>query len=387
MDKKLTIFENLKNIEPHLKKISEQHNKILNLSIGLNEELKTKNQEFQDIIESLPTGLIAVDNQKIIVHFNRAVAEFTKITPYQARGQNINKLLMAEIIPDNFLEIEQKYIPKHFYYVTPQKERKKLAYKLKLLPTKAGIIIHIEDITLVEKLIQESERQDRLTAMGKMAASIAHEIRNPLASIKLFSSTLAKELEKDKEKTEILNYILQSVKTANFVISNLIQYTKQLHLSKKKINLQTLLQNFYQMNRPLIEQQGCELTLQNKVTSPFVEADVELLTQVLNNILNNAIQATHQSSQKKPLIEIRIENQVSKQSQQKTVCIAIQDWGCGMPEFVKNQIFTPFYSNKNSGIGLGMSITKNIIDRHSGEIIIESQEEKGTTVFLHFLQI
>ena len=104
------------------------------------------------------------------------------------------------------------------------------------LQTTAGFIVHIENVTLVEKLKEEAERKNRLAIMGKMAASIAHEIRNPLTSIDLFSSMLAKEFKNNAENLETISYIQQSVKTANYVISNLLQYTKPLQLNKKKIN-------------------------------------------------------------------------------------------------------------------------------------------------------
>ena len=143
------------------------------------------------------------------------------------------------------------------------------------LQTTAGFIVHIENVTLVEKLKEEAERKNRLAIMGKMAASIAHEIRNPLTSIDLFSSMLAKEFKNNAENLETISYIQQSVKTANYVISNLLQYTKPLQLNKKKINMQKLLQKFYKMNQPLAKQQKYELLLKEQLQNPFIEGDQE----------------------------------------------------------------------------------------------------------------
>ena len=193
---------------------------------------------------------------------------------------------------------------KQFSYTNKNQIKQKLEYTLVPLQTTAGFIVHIENVTLVEKLKEESEIKNRLTIMGKMAASIAHEIRNPLTSIDLFSSMLAKEFqnnaENNAENLETISYIQQSVKTANYVISNLLQYTKPLQLNKKKINMQKLLQKFYKMNQPLAKQQKYDLSMvEQPLRNPFVEGDQELLIQVFNNIFSNALQALQKSKPQK----------------------------------------------------------------------------------------
>ena len=288
---------NIKELEKQLQKITSGNTELVKLTIRLNEELKTKNIELQDIIESLPQGLIATDTQGVIVHFNKAVSEFTQIASKEAQSKKINVLFGIQIIPDNFISLQKKgekshFMSRQFSYTNKKQIKQKLEYTLVPLQTTAGFIVHIENITLIEKLKQEAERKNRLAIMGKMAASIAHEIRNPLTSIDLFSSMLAKEFKKDTENLETINYIQQSVKTANYVISNLLQYTKPLQLNKKKINMQKLLQKFYKMNQPLAKQQKYELLIEEQqLQNPFIEGDQELLIQVFNNIFSNALQA------------------------------------------------------------------------------------------------
>ncbi len=391
----------IKDLEKQLQKITSGNTELVKLTIRLNDELKTKNLELQDIIESLPQGLIATDTQGVIVHFNKTISEFTKIASKDAQGKKINNLFGMQIIPDNLISLQRKgekthLVSKQFAYANKNQIEQKLEYTLVPLQTTAGFIVHIENITLVEKLKQEAERKNRLTIMGKMAASIAHEIRNPLTSIDLFSSMLAKEFKEDSENLETVSYIQQSVKTANYVISNLLQYTKPLQVNKKQINLQKLLQKFCKMNQPLARQQKYELLIEEQqLQNPFIEGDQELLIQVFNNIFNNALQALQtskpQMGHKKNSIIITIQNKHLSQKDKTTLhneelIVSIQDWGCGMSEATKKQIFTPFYTTKDKGIGLGMSITKNILDEHQAEIWIESTENKPTTVFLKFNQ-
>ena len=304
----------VKELEKHLQKITSSNTELVKLTIRLNDELKTKNIELQDIIESLPQGLIATDPQGVIVHFNKAVSEFTQIAPQDAQGKKANNLFGVQIIPDNFISLQKKgekiyFRNKQFSYTNKNQIKQKLEYTLVPLQTTAGFIVHIENVTLVEKLKEESEIKNRLTIMGKMAASIAHEIRNPLTSIDLFSSMLAKEFqnnaENNAENLETISYIQQSVKTANYVISNLLQYTKPLQLNKKKINMQKLLQKFYKMNQPLAKQQKYDLSMvEQPLRNPFVEGDQELLIQVFNNIFSNALQALQKSKPQKKAISI-----------------------------------------------------------------------------------
>ena len=195
---------NIKELEKQLQKITSGNTELVKLTIRLNEELKTKNIELQDIIESLPQGLIATDTQGVIVHFNKAVSEFTQIASKEAQSKKINVLFGIQIIPDNFISLQKKgekshFMSRQFSYTNKKQIKQKLEYTLVPLQTTAGFIVHIENITLIEKLKQEAERKNRLAIMGKMAASIAHEIRNPLTSIDLFSSMLAKEFKKDTE--------------------------------------------------------------------------------------------------------------------------------------------------------------------------------------------
>ena len=369
----------IEQLQHQLQKILENQTKLLNFTIELNEELKIKNTEFQDIIESLPHGLVATNTQGKILHFNNAMVNLTQISTSQAKGKNINKIFNTEIISKNLFSRHQKQGSNYHYkfqYTNKKKEVKNLECTLVPLQSR-GIIIHIEDVTLVNKLQLESERKNRLATMGKMAATIAHEVRNPLASIELFTSMLAKEFFGDKEKLEILGYIQQSVKTANYTISNLLQHTKPVQIQKTKVDLSKLLEKFYKINKPIAQEQDYYLILEN-LKDKFIEADAELLNQVLKNLFNNAMQAIEKFNNQNNQIKIML------QEHKQTLRIIFQDKGCGMTAQIQEKIFQPFYSTKNRGIGLGMSVVKNIMDKHCAKIFIESKENIGTKIFLEF---
>lgn len=367
----------LKKLGSELEKILERQAAMLNFTMKINTDLKMVNKEFQDIIESLPHGLVATDAQGKILHFNKAVSSFTQISCEQAQGKSINEIFPIEILSKEFFATNtyQNY-HKQFQYTNRNKEIRDLACTLVFMDSK-GVIIHIEDVTIVNKLKEESDRKNRLTTMGKMAATIAHEVRNPLASIKLFASTLAKEFQNDKEKLEILGYIQQSVKTANYTISNLLQHTRDIKINKSKVDVAQVLEKFYKMNEPITKERGYHFVLKNLPTK-FIETDEEFINQVLNNLFSNSLQSLEKSTGDNNKITITL------QEKQDRVCILFEDQGCGMSEVTKKKLFQPFYSTKDKGIGLGMSVVKNILDKHDGKIFIESQENIGTKICLEF---
>ena len=374
---KIQQTEELKKIEPQLAKIFQTQAELLNLTMKINTELKMVNKEFEYIIESLPHGLIATDTQGKILHFNKAVASFTQISRNQAYGRIINDIFKAEILSKEFFlgERQENYF-KQLQYTNPHNQTRDLACSLVFMDSK-GVIIHIEDVTLVNELKEETDRKKKLTTMGQMAATIAHEVRNPLASIKLFASTLAKEFQNDKEKLEILGYIQQSVKSANYTISNLLQHTKDVKINKSRVNITQVLGKFYTMNVAIAREQDCQLILEN-LPEKFINADEELINQILNNLFSNGLQALEKTSQANNKIKI------SLQEKQGKICIFFEDEGCGMNEVTQKKIFYPFYSTKNKGIGLGMSVVKNILNKHSAQIFIESSEGVGTRICLKF---
>ena len=373
------------NIEKEIRKLSPQFNRIfgsltdsLHLIQKLNDDLKSVNQEFKNIIESLPHGLITTNGQGKISHFNKAVAKFTQISPKLAIGKNINDVFKFRVIPLDFIKNYYQYQNNRlqFQYQTKEQELKDLAYNL-VFRHQDGIIIHIEDVTLVNKLKKEKDRKNKLTTMGQMAATIAHEVRNPLASIELFASMLAKEMQLDAEKLEILGYIQQSVKTANYTISNLLQHTRPITLNKSSVNISKLLEKFYRMNQPIAKKRGHHFVLQTK-KAKNIQIDEEMIIQVLNNLFSNSLQSMEKRGTRDCKIILSLEQKKDK------VCIFFQDNGCGMSPLVQQKIFQSFYSTKNKGVGLGMSVVKSIIDLHQAQIFIDTQLDKGTKISLEF---
>lgn len=232
-------------------------------------------------------------------------------------------------------------------------------------------IIVVEDVTELEKMKERLEIDERLKAMGEMALRIAHEIKNPLGSMELFASILLKETVNKKHKSYI-EQICIGVKNIDRIVNNLLSYTKPKTLSLKKGRVSDVIREVLDFMSLSIEQDGIKLFFrQNERNLKLF--DPHLLRLAITNLLMNAKEATERGGK----IEIEV-----KEEGNFTV-LEIADDGKGMTEDVKRNIFNPFFTTKDRGMGLGLFIVYNIIKAHNGLIEVDSKVNEGTRFFIY----
>jgi signal transduction histidine kinase len=221
------------------------------------------------------------------------------------------------------------------------------------------------------KKMQEEVNQSRvLSALGEMAATVAHEIRNPLAGLGINASHLARGISPDDPKRKFVDRIIIGIASINKIVSNLLVYTKKTHLQKQNTDLVAWAEAILAHVEIIIEQEQKKARIKrNFPLQPMnVDIDGERLQQVMLNLLMNGLQA----------IENEGEISVGICSNGNFAEITVADTGKGIePEHLKN-IFTPFFTTKEQGTGLGLAIVKKIIDLHEGQIEVESEVGKGT---------
>ena len=233
-------------------------------------------------------------------------------------------------------------------------------------------VIVFEDVTEMEKMKERVERDDRLMAMGEMAARIAHEIKNPLGSMELFLSMLLDGKLKAKEK-EFVNYILFGVKTVDRIINNILTYTKPKTLALSEGALNQVVRDTVDFMNVSAETRGITLKLNTYFDGPSY-FDPDLMKLVLMNFISNAIEAIC-----RPDGSIVID--ITEEAEHAV--ITITDTGAGMSEEVQKSIFNPFFTTKDKGVGLGLFIIYNIVKAHGGYIEVESAEGSGTSFSLY----
>jgi signal transduction histidine kinase len=245
-----------------------------------------------------------------------------------------------------------------------------------------GTVLIVQDITELKQLEEEAERNDRLRAMGEMAAGIAHEIRNPLASIELFASILKKDSNGDTEKMKLSDHIVSGVKNMDRIISSLLLFAKSPEPSRQQCNINDLLRDIMKTNTDLQSPDNINIECDFCKEEPLAQGDKELLQQVFLNFIRNAVQAMPEGGN----LKLRVEKNKSPDNHtyhRHFITTTISDTGVGISSEDRESIFNPFFSTKDKGTGLGLAIAHNIVKAHQGTIDVESQKGKGTTFIVN----
>ena len=223
----------------------------------------------------------------------------------------------------------------------------------------------------LKELEDHHRRNLRLIAMGEMAASIVHEVRSPLCSIELFSNMLSKDLE-DTEHSEMANGISTGIKSLNNILTNMLFFAKPQKPLLKDVELNVPVQEALKILAPLVEIRGIKLSAE--ISEDVISGDHELLKQVLMNIILNAVQVMPDGGTLSVFTE----------AGENYTALAVCDQGSGIdPENVE-KIFDPFFSTKDKGTGLGLTIAHKIMQSHNGFIKAERNEDIGSTFKLYF---
>ena len=206
-----------------------------------------------------------------------------------------------------------------------------------------------------------------------MAAGVAHEIRNPLASIKVGIHSIQKEigekLDLNDEIREDIEIIKKDIDRIASIIARFLSFARPAEPNYEPINVNSILTQTISLVRTKMKEQGIQLKLSLSEDLPPLMGDREQLKQVFLNIILNAIQAMPNGGK----IEI------STGLGDGIVQVKISDTGCGIPKDLKERIFDPFFTTKDDGTGLGLSIAQGIVERHRGKIEVVSEEGKGST--------
>lgn len=239
-----------------------------------------------------------------------------------------------------------------------------------------GGILCLQDRTEQKHLQARLIAQEKMRALGELVAGIAHEIRNPLTAIKTFAELLPKKLNDERFRRELVEHVPEEVARMNRIIEDLLDYSREKPMQRKRENLQELVQSVLGLFAKRIESERIRVTVEpGLAVDVFVDRD--RIKQVLINLLLNAIEAMAYSEHKRLTFSVL-------PTEAHTVCLAIADSGPGIGEQEQLHLFQPFYTTKSQGIGLGLYLSQKIMREHGGEIDVRSAPGTGTTFFLTF---
>jgi two-component system sensor histidine kinase PilS (NtrC family) len=331
------------------------------------------------IVESIRSGVITTDLQGRIYTFNAAAEEITGYRVSDVRGEDASIFFgdMTRQIPDSMNAAATGKVSPRFQAdcLTPNGLALRLGFSIAPLSGESGeisgMVITFQDLTDIRALEETSRRQDRMAAVGRLAASIAHEIRNPLAAMRGSIQMLRSEMDGDTEQAQLMEIIMRESDRLNKIVADYLNYARPRPAELGNVDISALVADTFKLLRNSAELSPSHQLTEDLPDRPaIVSGDPEQLKQVCWNIARNALKSMPNGG----TFSVSLNDVDSNRLR-----LSFTDTGCGMSPEQVERLFEPFTST-TGGTGLGLSIVYQIIRDHSGTINVRSLLGEGTTI-------
>lgn len=337
----------------------------------------------QHVIDSLPSGLATADPAHRIQTFNRGAELITGVPARLAIGRRLNDVLQlpSDVLESIKADVAAKGTRRHeLKYRTPDGrgdlEIGLTATHLMTPSGRAGFLFTFQNVTSIKKLERDAAMQQRLAAVGEMAAGIAHEIRNPLASISGSIQILRQELPLSAEQAQLMDIVLRESERLNTTIRSFLAYARPQRFQIARFDVRRALNDTALLLRNSAEvTAGHEILVDAPATELWYEADEGQIKQIVWNLATNGLRAMPDGG--------RLHLIAAVDGASDGVVLSVRDEGVGIPPEELDGLFQPFHGSFAKGSGLGLAIVHRIVTDYSGEIRVSSHPGAGTTVAVH----
>jgi two-component system, NtrC family, sensor histidine kinase PilS len=366
------------------------------LSSYLSEQLRRTSEEYretrdsletlkalhQNIVSSIRTGLITITSEGRITFFNEAAEDLSGLDSEEVLGRDIDELFPAL---QHILENEDKKTLVTMEVTAQVLKGKRSLLQWNLSPLKdvsgeqTGQVIFVQDVTRMKHMEEQYTRSRQLAVIGELSARIAHEIRNPLASISGCVQMLEGNVDDQETSGRLRGIILREIDHLNVWISEFLEFSGPIRPEKRSVDLGDLLNQTAEAFRldPKLSEHSVTVESRGKW---YVKADPIQLRQVIWNLLTNSAQSMPFGG------TILMGMDLERRDGTNLIRTFVRDEGEGIPEEVQEKIFEPFFTTKQGGTGLGLATCFRIIEEHNGDIEVESQLGKGSTISVYLPQ-
>jgi two-component system, NtrC family, sensor histidine kinase PilS len=337
------------------------------------EDLRAFNER---VIDSLVSGLVTADLDRRIVTFNRGAQSITGLQPAEAIGHDA-----AEVF-----QMPAAFAARLTTLTETRSARADLEFRrhdgrtieigitattLTFPNGRSGFLFTFQDVTDIKRLERNARLQQRLAAVGEMAAGIAHEIRNPLASMSGSLQLLRQELPLSEEQTQLMDIVLRESDRLNDTIRSFLAYARPQRFVVSRLDLTKVIQDTAMLLRNSSDvREGHVVDVAAPDGPVWYEADENQIRQIVWNLATNGLRAMAGGG--------RLQLGVSAQAGE--VVLTVADQGCGIPPDELDAIFQPFKSSFEKGTGLGLAIVHRIVTDYNGAVQVSSTVGAGTTV-------
>lgn len=330
------------------------------------------------LVSNMPIGLIAIDESGSIITCNEKAGFVLNAVCTDAIGRQASSVL-PESLQKIFTGLPEQggLVEEDVHLTSGQKESKTLeivAAALTADGTSTGKIMLLRDVTALRQLENEVVKNRHLTSIASLAAGVAHEIRNPLSSIKGFAVYFRERFSGNTEDQNMADIMIAEVERLNRVISQLIEFARPLEIKREKTYFPDLVQHTLGLIAAEAKKNHVGITTDMAFDLPFAEVDPDKIKQVLLNIFLNSLAAMKNGGD----LTVKIA------PEKNNLAVTVSDTGVGIEKMDLPRIYDPYFTSKPAGTGLGLAVVQKIMEAHGGRINVESTLGCGTTVTLLF---
>ncbi len=361
-----------------------------------NSKLYTQAQNsriYNDILlDNLVSGVVAANANGKVTRFNREAQRITGMAPGQVLGSAIETLPapLGEYMANTF-STGSKQTEEDATLHLPEDGKVHIRVGTSLFHSRRGKVLGcllvFHDLTALKKLQDQIRRSDRLASMGTLSAGMAHEIKNPLVTIKTFTQLLPERHEDEEFRKEFLSLVGSEVKRIDGIVNELLSFSRSSQPKLRKVRMHTVLEDSLHLVEQELKRNNIELLSRFKADDDLVRGDPDLLSQAFVNFLLNSVAAMDGGGR----ISVQTDNifktptwSSQQEMENKSIQMTLSDTGMGIKESDLSRIFDPFFTTKSEGTGLGLSVSHGIIEEHHGTVEVESQPGIGTTFYIRF---
>jgi len=334
----------------------------------------------QIIIDSLPSGLATADGEHHVLTFNRAAESITGVRAESAVGRPVRDVLQlpTAIVESVALSVGATAVRRHeLRYQMPdgsgEREIGLTATRLETPANGPGLLLTFQDVTAIKKLERDAAIQQRLAAVGEMAAGIAHEIRNPLASMSGSIQILRQELPLSAEQEQLMDIVLRESERLNTTIRSFLAYARPNRFQIARFDVRRAINDTALLLRNSSEVgDGHEILVDVPEDELGYDADEGQIKQIIWNLATNGLRAMPDGG--------RLRLMAAVDAAAAHIVLSVQDEGVGLAAEEIDNLFQPFHGRFAKGTGLGLAIVHRIVSDYNGEIRVHSQPGAGTTI-------
>lgn len=349
------------------------------------EQVSALKNYLANILESITDGVIAIDPAGRVVSLNQSAAGVIGCASADQTGRPVTEMIPASAgelgrILQRALQEQAELTNIEVRLEEPH--LRVLSVSASLIRNEKsevlGAVETFRDLTQIKQLEAKAARQDRLAALGEMAAGVAHEIRNPLGGIELYASTLKRRFEPGAKEADMADKICAASAALNRIVSDMLTFTRGREPQRKPSVLERVCATALDMAARALEQKQIKLELRHELQKRRVPVDADLVAQAFLNVILNATQFTPIGG------TLLIRSYLCGTPEQPVAVVEFEDGGPGITEEVAAKLFNPFFTTRKDGTGLGLAIVHKIVQDHGAQITVENRPPRGACFAFRF---